>query len=224
MSSSQALSTCGSSDMSAKYVEGQWLSLLPWQKTSLGYYLGAFDMLLRPHVTLVELAGRASAISLSRFAHLCDGRILQLYAGLTTQGSCQHTTRDNRPFVLITAIKETAKFTANRPIIQSDMLSKLNTFLKPGSRTPGPSTDDSSSSRSGVVGRVKELHPNLSIFHGDDSEVPFPTPSPPVSPSKHGRGGMFKRMSRTPHDEPDTFSKVGLPKKVKSLATLAAGE
>lgn len=105
------------------------------------------------------------------------------------------------------------------------MLSKLNTFLKPGSRANATATDDDASSKNGVVSRVKELHPNLSIFHGGDSEVPFPTPSPPLSPSKHGRGSMFKRISRMPQDDnKETFSKATLPKKVKSLAALTIGK
>jgi hypothetical protein len=76
---------------------------------------------------------------------------------------------------------------------------------------------------------VLEKHPNLSVFHDDDdtenkpTEVPFPAPSPPSSPSK-SRHGVLRRMSRSgKHDngEPSKVSSalklpLRLPKKVKS--------
>ncbi len=73
---------------------------------------------------------------------------------------------------------------------------------------------------------VFEQHPNLSVFH-EPSEVPFPSPSPPASPSKHGRRGMFKRMSRMPgpnNDSTEAFPRTSISKKVKpSLHGLTTG-
>ena len=77
------------------------------------------------------------------------------------------------------------------------MWSKLNNALKLRAGTPVNITEDEHTEvGSGeVMAGVYEQHPNLSVFH-QPSEVPFPTPSPPASPSRHGRKGMFKRMSR----------------------------
>ena len=102
------------------------------------------------------------------------------------------------------------------------MFSKLNSILKPRPGTPVPTTDDEGSSKADVIGRVKDPHPNLSIFHEDDSDAPTATPGPP---SGHSKGGIFKRMSRLPNDEVyETITRIGLPKKVKSsLASLAIG-
>lgn len=73
---------------------------------------------------------------------------------------------------------------------------------------------------------VFEQHPNLSVFH-EQPEVPFPSPSPPASPSKHGKRSMFKRMSRTPgpnNDSTEAFPRTSISKKVKSsLHGLATG-
>ena len=103
------------------------------------------------------------------------------------------------------------------------MFSKFSNIIKQRSIA---ASDDDTVSKTDVAGRVKELHPNMSIFQPDASEVPFPTPSPPASPSKTGRSGMMKRMSRMPYnDSAESLPKFGLSKKVKSsLANLAIGE
>ena len=105
------------------------------------------------------------------------------------------------------------------------MFSKLNSILKPRPGTPVPITDDEGSSKADVIGRVKDLHPNLSIFHEDDSDAPTAAPGPSLPPSGYSKGGIFKRMSRLPNDEAyETITRIGLPKKVKSsLASLAIG-
>ena len=102
------------------------------------------------------------------------------------------------------------------------MFSKFSSIIKPRNAA---SSDDDAASKTDVVGRVKELHPNLSIFQPDASEVPFPSPSPPGSPSRHGRSaGMLKRMSRVPHDYTQgTLPKFGLSKVKSSLANLRTG-
>jgi hypothetical protein len=68
----------------------------------------------------------------------------------------------------------------------------------------------------------KEQHPNFSVFQGASGH-PVPMHSPPSSPSKSGRRGMFKRMSRAPVRDEDSVRApspmtlpIGLPKKVKS--------
>ena len=69
-----------------------------------------------------------------------------------------------------------------------------------------------------VLSTVFDHHPNLSNFH-DPSEVPFPSPSPPASPSKHGRRGIFKRNGKSgDHDQGSISLKISIPqlKKVKS--------
>ncbi|KIP06376.1 hypothetical protein PHLGIDRAFT_90915 [Phlebiopsis gigantea 11061_1 CR5-6] len=106
------------------------------------------------------------------------------------------------------------------------MFSRFSSIIKPRNAT---STDDESSndaaSKTDVVGRVKELHPNMSIFQPDASEVPFPAPSPPGSPSRDRRSaGMLKRMSRIPHDDTQaTLPRFGLSKVKSSLASLRTG-
>lgn len=89
--------------------------------------------------------------------------------------------------------------------------------------TPSPDTDDERTPD--VLASVYEQHPNLSVFHQDPTEMPFPTPSPPASPSRNGRRNMFKRMSKIPNNENvDTFSRNTLPKKVlSSLQNIAPG-
>ena len=68
-----------------------------------------------------------------------------------------------------------------------------------------------------VLSAVFEQHPNLSNFH-DPAEVPFPSPSPPASPSKHGRRGIFRRKGLGEHDQGSLSIKIPIPalKKVKS--------
>ena len=66
-------------------------------------------------------------------------------------------------------------------------------------------------------------HPNASTRSlVSRSESPFSIPSPPGSPSKHGRRSMFKRMSKLPKGEDGAATSspfnlpIGLPKRVKS--------
>ncbi|KAI0045170.1 hypothetical protein FA95DRAFT_1451001, partial [Auriscalpium vulgare] len=91
---------------------------------------------------------------------------------------------------------------------------------------------EDSETQADVMSSVLERHPNLSVFHGDDEDdkqpedAPFPTSSPPSSPSKHGRRGMFKRMSRKA-DSSETpilpgSLKLHIPKKVKSHLNLVS--
>ncbi|CDO77565.1 hypothetical protein BN946_scf184926.g2 [Trametes cinnabarina] len=72
-----------------------------------------------------------------------------------------------------------------------------------------------------VLNAVFNQHPNLSNFHEPSEEVLFPTPSPPASPSKHGRRGIFKRTPKAFPDNdqgPQLPIKLSIPhlKKVKS--------
>ena len=90
----------------------------------------------------------------------------------------------------------------------------------------GPSSPD-------VVSAMLEGHSNLSVLHRNDdsenkpTEVPFPGPSPPSSPSKH-RNGLFRRKSRSVKQDTGEPSKsssalklpLRLPKKVKSHISL----
>lgn len=104
------------------------------------------------------------------------------------------------------------------------MWAKLSNALK--SR---PAVEEIEPSSPDVMSSVLEQHPNLSVFHDDDTEnrpteVPFPAPSPPSSPSRSRHGVLRRRMSRSgKHDngEPSKVSSalklpLRLPKKVKS--------
>ena len=93
--------------------------------------------------------------------------------------------------------------------------------------------DESEPSSPDVVSALLEKHSNLSVSHRNDdgenkpSEVPFPGPSPPSSPSKH-RNGLFRRKSRNAKQDSGEPSKsssalklpLRLPKKVKSHISL----
>lgn len=102
------------------------------------------------------------------------------------------------------------------------MWSKLSNALKPRGETdnapPTPAPATLEPSQSAVMSHVFEQHPNLSVFHPGD--VPFPAPSPPSSPSKHGRLGLFKRSSKVPKDDryesSSSLRLPHLPKKVRS--------
>ncbi|KAI8971313.1 hypothetical protein BD414DRAFT_540487 [Trametes punicea] len=100
------------------------------------------------------------------------------------------------------------------------MWAKISSALK-RPETPAQDTDhDESYKPPSVLSAVFSQHPNLSNFH-EPSEVPFPSPSPPASPSKHGRRGIFKRTPKafTDSDQgPQLPIKLSIPhlKKVKS--------
>lgn len=104
-------------------------------------------------------------------------------------------------------------------LYQYRMWSKVSSALKLRPGTPGPIAEEETTTGSGdVLASVFEQHPNLSVFH-QPSEVPFPSPSPPASPSRNGRRGMFKRMSKSVasnNDAMDTLSRHTLTKKVRS--------
>ncbi|KAJ7452151.1 hypothetical protein B0H11DRAFT_302820 [Mycena galericulata] len=97
------------------------------------------------------------------------------------------------------------------------MWAKLSHALKPKQAhdEPESSVHSNSHSHGDVMSSVFEQHPNLSVFHN-----PPTSPSPPPSPSKSTRMGMFKRHPKG-HDEsaraPSPMKMpIGLPKKVKS--------
>ncbi|PIL28204.1 hypothetical protein GSI_09616 [Ganoderma sinense ZZ0214-1] len=102
------------------------------------------------------------------------------------------------------------------------MWSKISSALRrPETPAQEPNTpiDDRFSSNT-VLSTVFDRHPNLSNFH-ESTEVPFPSPSPPASPSKNGRRGIFKRNPKTFQDGEHANTlpiKLSIPhlKKVKS--------
>lgn len=107
------------------------------------------------------------------------------------------------------------------------MWSKISNALKrPETPAHELDTDDRQPT---VLSTVFDRHPNLSNFH-DPNEVPFPSPSPPASPSKNGRRGIFKRTPKAWNENdqvPQLPIKLSIPhlKKVKSsLHTPTASE
>ena len=111
------------------------------------------------------------------------------------------------------------------------MWSKISSALRrPETPAQEPNTpiDDRFSSNT-VLSTVFHQHPNLSNFH-EPTEVPFPSPSPPASPSKNGRRGIFKRNPKTFQDGEHANTlpiKLSIPhlKKVKSsLHTMSISE
>ncbi|CCL98315.1 uncharacterized protein FIBRA_00309 [Fibroporia radiculosa] len=106
------------------------------------------------------------------------------------------------------------------------MWAKFSSALKQRPSTPSLAEDqDDQPSHADVLSSVYEQHPNLSVFHQQDepTEVPFPSPSPPSSPSLTGRRNIFRRPKPSRIDtaaEPATSSPIlsplTLPKKVKS--------
>lgn len=106
------------------------------------------------------------------------------------------------------------------------MWAKFSNVLKHRPGTPALSEQDDEPD---VLGSVYEQHPNLSVFH-ESSEVPFPSPSPPASPSLTGQKNVFKRpkpridTTTEPATSSPVISPLNLPKKVKSsLQTLSSG-
>ena len=67
------------------------------------------------------------------------------------------------------------------------MWSKITNALKSQTSNKGEQS-------STVMSKVFEQHPNLSIFHSNESGVL--QPSPPPSPSVHSKKSMFKRLSK----------------------------
>lgn len=105
------------------------------------------------------------------------------------------------------------------------MWSKLSNALKPRPAAPDQ-TPDPFTSLGDVMSSIYEQHPNLSVFQGNE-DLPFPAPSPPGSPSKHGRKGKFKRASKVVKEGSESLDApsslrmpVGLPKKVRSTLSL----
>jgi len=72
------------------------------------------------------------------------------------------------------------------------MWSKITNVLKPHQQKEEPPSQGSE-----VMSKVYEKHRNLSMFHASENGVvDQPHPSPPSSPSVHGKRNMFKRMSK----------------------------
>ncbi len=83
------------------------------------------------------------------------------------------------------------------------MWAKITGALKPsqaGKETPLPPPKDLSA-QSEVMNKVFEQHPNMSVFHTNETGIVDRSPSPPPSPSVHNKKNMFKRMSRVPVKE-----------------------
>lgn len=114
------------------------------------------------------------------------------------------------------------------PAAPQKMWSKISNALK-RPETPAQDFDaDDKPLGQTVLSTVFNHHPNLSNFH-DPNEVPFPTPSPPASPSKNGRRGIFKRTAKTISENdqvPNLSIKLSIPhlKKVKSSLHGSTGE
>jgi hypothetical protein len=92
------------------------------------------------------------------------------------------------------------------------MWSKITNALKPQPQKEEPS----SSQGSEVMSKVYEKHPNMSMFHANETGVvDQPHPSPPSSPSLHGKRNIFKRMSKgalkDPPEPPRALSPFTLP-------------
>ncbi|KAI0765470.1 hypothetical protein C8Q74DRAFT_1205632 [Fomes fomentarius] len=105
------------------------------------------------------------------------------------------------------------------------MWSKISSALK---RPETPAQDFDEDKPQTVLSTVFNTHPNLSNFH-DPTEVPFPSPSPPASPSRNGRRSIFKRTPKTWNDNDSNSHlpmKLSIPhlKKVKSSLHNSAGE
>ncbi|KDR78350.1 hypothetical protein GALMADRAFT_1315287, partial [Galerina marginata CBS 339.88] len=100
------------------------------------------------------------------------------------------------------------------------MWSKFTQALKPHLHS---AKDEQSSSQGDVLTKVYEQHPNLSMFHPNESGVVGPQPGEPSSPSVHSKRNMFKRMSRGALKEDSDAQRApspytlpsGVPKKVK---------
>ncbi|KAF9480264.1 hypothetical protein BDN70DRAFT_620540 [Pholiota conissans] len=77
------------------------------------------------------------------------------------------------------------------------MWSKITSALKPHQAVKDtPNSKEGSQSHGEVLTKVFEQHPNMSMFHANEAGVVDRSPSPPPSPSVHGKRNMFKRMSK----------------------------
>ena len=93
------------------------------------------------------------------------------------------------------------------PASKSSMWSKISNALKSRSEAePAPSVQPQLQPHltSSIMGKILEQHPNLSIFNPTQDQT-LPAPSPPSSPSKNGRLGLFKR-SKSQHQD-NTWSR-----------------
>lgn len=90
------------------------------------------------------------------------------------------------------------------------MWSKISSALK--ARSDGEPALAQNMAQGTVMGKLLEQHPNMSVFHASHDQS-LPAASPPSSPTKHGRLGLFKRNTKTQHDNSSTLS---LARKVKT--------
>ena len=94
------------------------------------------------------------------------------------------------------------------------MWSKITNALKSHNATSNKGEQSST-----VMSKVFEQHPNLSIFHPNESGVLHP--SPPPSPSVHGKRNMFKRMSKGAVKDNDDAQLAPLPAPFKLTSTIS---
>lgn len=91
------------------------------------------------------------------------------------------------------------------------MWAKITGALKPSQAAkelPLPPPKDLSA-QGEVMNKVFEQHPNMSVFHTNETGIVDRSPSPPPSPSVHNKKNMFKRMSRAPMKEDSDGNRGG---------------
>ena len=81
-----------------------------------------------------------------------------------------------------------------RPTLPTTMWSKITTALKP--LTSSKEESSSRLSHSEVLNKVYEQHPNLSMFHPNESGQLGRQSVDGHSPSVHNKRNMFKRLSK----------------------------
>ncbi|KAF8176272.1 hypothetical protein BJ912DRAFT_700513 [Pholiota molesta] len=91
------------------------------------------------------------------------------------------------------------------------MWSKITSALKPNQAVKDAPIPAKDSSQSEVLNKVFEQHPNMSMFHTNESGIVDRSPSPPPSPSVHGKRNMFKRMSKAALKEDFEVQRVPSP-------------
>ena len=94
------------------------------------------------------------------------------------------------------------------------MWSKIANALK----NHGTNKDEQSST---VMSKVLEQHPNLSVFHPNESGVLNPQPSPPPSPSVHSKRNMFKRLSKPALKDDADSQRAPSPAPFKLTSTIS---